>query len=414
MLKSSPLLQNVNLFLDDKPAVFALRQKARNMLLEKGFPTIKTESWKYTDIRPILNRNFNINTDEHICGNDCCKHNHSKSPFIEIKFCRGKLHIEEYNTPEGLTITPLPLILFEGDYKQYLLHTFNLEDHPFAMLNGAYLEQGICIHLEKNAKITTPIHIKYNQNNCDNLQLNIHNLIIAEKNTEIEIIEEFISDDNTQSLLNIVNEFYLKSNSHINHYKIQKENKNAYHIALNAVKILENASYKQYYQAGNAKISRNETIINLEQIQANTEVYSAYTASQNSLTDITTNVNHLSPQTTSNQYAKAILEENSFAAFQGKIYIAPKATQTAGYQLHKALYLNENATLNCKPELEIYADDVKCSHGASCGEIDKEQLFYLTSRGINKEDAIKMLTQAHLEEIIALIPNKQIKDLFSN
>lgn len=412
MSKPIPLLQNVNLFLDDKPAIFALRQKARNLLLEKGFPTIKTESWKYTDISPILNHNFNINTDEHICGNDCCKHSHSKSPFIEIKFCHGKLHIEEYNTPDGLTITPLPLVLFEGDYKQYLLHTFNVEDYPFAMLNGAYLEQGICIHLEKNTKIQTPIHIKYNQNNCDNLQLNIHNLIIAEKNAEIEIIEEFTSDDNTQSLLNIVNEFYLKSDSHVNHYKIQKENKNAYHIALNAVKVQENASYKQYYYAGNAKISRNETNLNLEQTRANAEVYSAYTASQDSLIDITTNINHHSPQTTSNQYAKAILENNSSAAFQGKIYIAPRATQTAGHQLHKALYLNENATLNCKPELEIYADDVKCSHGASCGEIDKEQLFYLTSRGISKDNAIKMLTQAHLEEIIALIPNKQIKDLF--
>ncbi len=412
MSQLSPLLQNVNLFLDDKPAVFALRQKSRNLLLEKGFPTLKTEAWKYTDIRPILNNNFKIDTKEHTCGNNCCKHSHSDSPFIEIKFCRGKLHIEEYNTPEGLTITPLPLVLFEGDYKQYLFHAFNLEDHPFAMLNGAYLEQGICIHLEKNTKIQTPIHIKYNQNHCENLQLNIHNLIIAEKNTEIEIIEEFTSDDNTQSLLNVVNEFYLKSASRVNHYKIQQENKNAYHIALNAIKVQENASYKQYYHAGNAKINRNETLINLEQIQANAEVYSAYTASQNRLIDITTKIYHLSPQTTSNQYAKAILEENSSAAFQGKIYITSKATQTNGHQLHKALYLSENATLNCKPELEIYADDVKCSHGASCGEIDKEQLFYLTSRGISKENAIKLLTKAHLEEIFALIPNEKIKNLF--
>ena len=90
----------------------------------------------------------------------------------------------------------------------------------------------------------------------------------------------------------------------------------------------------------------------------------------------------------------------------------PNAVKTSGNQLHKALYLNDNASLNCKPELEIYADDVKCSHGASCGEIDKEQLFYLTSRGIGKQEAIQLLTSAHLNEIIALIPNEQIKELF--
>ena len=108
------------------------------------------------------------------------------------------------------------------------------------------------------------------------------------------------------------------------------------------------------------------------------------------------------------------MENNSTAVFQGKIHISPNAIKTTGNQLHKALYLNENATLNCKPELEIYADDVKCSHGASCGEIDKEQLFYLTSRGIDKQTATQLLTAAHLNEIIALISNEQIRNLFAN
>lgn len=413
-MKNSSLIHDVNLFLDDKPSVYALRQKSRDALLKTGFPTPKAEAWKYTDIRPILNSNFQINTNEHICGDNCCQHQKKSSPFIEIKFCHGKLHIEEYNTPNGLKITPLPLVLFDGEYKNYIFNSFTPECHPFAMLNGIYLEQGICIHIEKNTKISTPVYIKYNQNNCDNLQINLHNLIIAEKNTTIEIVEEFTSNDNTQSLTNIVNEFYVKNNAHVNHYKIQKENQRTYHIALNAVKIQENASYKQYYHTNSTKICRNETTINLEQENAHTEVYSAYTASKNNLIDITTNINHLHSNTTSNQYAKAVLEETSQATFQGKIYIAPNATQTTGHQLHKALYLNNNATLNCKPELEIYADDVKCSHGATCGEIDKEQLFYLTSRGIDKEEAIKLLTQAHLEEITALIPNEQIKELFSD
>lgn len=414
MLRSS-LIQNADLFLNDKPSVFALRQKAQNILNNTGFPTQKDESWKYENLSPLLNHSFQINTEEHSCGHDCCTHHtHQETPFIEIKFCRGKLHIEEYNTPAGLTITPLPLALYEGEHKQYIFNSFDLEKHPFAALNGMYLEQGLCIQIEKNTKINTPLYIKYTQNNCENLQLNIHNLIIAEKNTKLNIIEEYISTSPESYFINVVNEFYLKQNAKINHYKIQKENPSAYHIALNAVKIQNSATYKQYYLANGAKFCRNENLINLEQPQANTEVYSAYTAKKDALTDITTNINHKEPYTTSNQYAKAVLEDNSSAIFQGKIHILPNAVKTNGHQLHKTLYLNDNATLNCKPELEIYADDVKCSHGASCGEIDKEQLFYLTSRGIDKQTAINILTTAHLNEIIALISDENIRELFSS
>ncbi len=407
------VLKDISLFLDDKPSVYALRQKARQQLKQTGFPSSKNESWKYTNIAPIINTDFNINTEDHVCGHNCCSHEAHASPFIEITFCHGKLHIEEFNTPSGLTITPLPLALFEGEYKPYIFNSFELEKHPFAALNGAYLEQGICIHAEKDCQCSKPIHIKYKQNNCNGKQLNLHNIILLEKNSNLELVEEFTSNTNTNSLTNIVNEFYLKANSQINHYKIQKENSLAYHIALNAVKIQNNATYKQYYLANGAKICRNETIINLEQSEATAEVYSAYTAKKDCLTDITTNINHNHPQTTSNQYAKAVLESDSQAVFQGKIYISPNAIKTSGNQLHKALYLSNNATLNCKPELEIYADDVKCSHGASCGEIDKDQLFYITSRGIDEKSAIEILTSAHLAEIIALIPNEQIKELFT-
>lgn len=126
------------------------------------------------------------------------------------------------------------------------------------------------------------------------------------------------------------------------------------------------------------------------------------------MNDITSDINHLHSETFSNQYAKAVLESDSSAVFQGKIHISPLAVKTTGHQLHKALYLDGRAQLDCKPELEIFADDVKCSHGASCGEINKDQLFYLMSRGIDQASAIRILTEAHLNEIIELIPNEKI------
>ena len=412
---SSSLIKNIPLFLDDKPSVYALRETAKKTLQETGFPTAKTEAWKYTNIAPILKSNLDINIEETPCEHDCCCHKNKSLlgfPFIEICFCKGKLHVEEYNTPKGLTITPLPLALYEDDYKKYIFKSFELEKHPFAALNGIYLEQGICITVEKNTKISNPIIIKYNQNHCENLQMHIHNLIILEKNSQLDLIEEVESDKNSLHLTNIVNEIYLKSEAHLNHYKAQKESSQAYHISLNAVKSQSKSSYLQFYFSNGAKISRQETFINLEQEGSKAEIYSAYKAKKDCLSDITTNINHLTKETYSNQYAKAVLEKESSATFQGKIHIAPNAVKTSGTQLHKALYLDENALLNCKPELEIYADDVKCSHGASCGEIDKEQLFYLNSRGINKETATHMLIDAHLDEIFSFIPNKNIQDYF--
>jgi Fe-S cluster assembly protein SufD len=411
---SLPLVENIDLFLNDKPSVYALRQNALSALKKTGFPTKKTEAWKYTDVKSILNTPFSVNREEHHCHHDCdCHHHEESDSFIEIRFCDGKLHVEEYNLPAGITITPLPIALYENEYKAYILKSFDLEKHPFAALNAYYLEQGICITVESGKTITKPIHIKYKQNNCAEQQLNIHNILVLEKDAKLELLEEFIDTNNEQSyLLNVVNEIYLKANSSLNHYKIQKGNISANHLALNAVKQQKESSYKQFYLSDGAKLSRQETLIDLLQEKSSAEIYSAYRAKTNCLTNITCNINHLKEETFSNQYAKAVLEDNSSATFQGKIHIAPNAVKTSGHQLHKALYLNDNATLNCKPELEIYADDVKCSHGSSCGELDKDQLFYLTSRGIDSATAKELLINAHLEELLAFIPNPQIKDLF--
>ena len=407
----TPLIKETELFLDDKPAIYGLRQNSRAILKKTGFPTHKTEAWKYTDISPIIKNDFILNkTIEEECH--CCTHSTTDDSYISVKFCNGSLHVEEFNTPEGLTITPLPIYLFEDDYKPYLFKSFDIEKHPFAALNGIYIEQGLFIHIEENIKIEKPIKIIYNQTHSENNQIHLHNVIVMEKNSELDLFEQFNSETNNKYLFNIVNEFYLKSDAILHHYKIQKESRNAYHIALNSAKLQNNSKYLQYYLANGSKICRNETLVNLDKKDAEAKVFSAYIAKKDCVNDITTNINHNCPQTYSNQYAKAVLEGKSTATFQGKIHIARDAIQTTGYQLHKALYLENDAQLNCKPELEIYADDVKCSHGATCGEVDKEQMFYLLSRGINKKDALNMLIKAHLEEVIDNLPNSKIKEIF--
>ncbi len=404
------LIKDVELFLDDKPAVFALRNKAKQVFLNANALSKKIEAWKYSNVKEIIESDFDVFTDDahDECKCGCCVH-HEDENFINVVFCKGRLHIEEYNLPKGVNIISLAEILYDGEYKKYIHKTYDLEKNFFAALNGVYLEQGVCLIVDK--KIEKPIVIKYRNNDANNLMMNVHNLFLLNKNSKIEVVEEYLSSNDNKYFMNVVNEFMIKEGACFNHYKVQKESFNAYHIALNSVKIDKNAKYKQYYLSNGAKISRNETLINLDNNDACAEVFSMYKARKGCLTNITTNVNHNVGNTHSNQYAKAVLEEACGASFQGKVYIAKDAVKSEGNQLHKALYLGD-AELNCKPELEIYADDVKCSHGASSGEIDKEQLFYLTSRGIAKEDAFNMLIDAHLEEIISLVSNEDIRQKF--
>ncbi len=414
-MEKKSLIKDVEMFLDDKPGVYAIREKARLVVEKNGFPDKKNEAWKYTDIKEILNKDFDVVKDDIECGGNCgceCAKKDLDDNFIKIRFCKGRIHLEEYNLPKGVRVVGLPEVLFEGEYKKYLLSAYDIEKHPFGALNGVYLCEGVVIEVEKGVKSEKPLVISYYNDDINDKMLNIHNLIVLNKGAELEVVEEYRADKNNCYLMNVVNEIYLENESVCKHYKVQKEGKEAYHIGLNAVKVYEGAVYEQYYCSKGAKISRNETLINLESVGAKADVYSMYLAKKDSFTDITTNVEHKVRDTSSNQYAKSVLEEGSGACFQGKVKICKDAVKSVGNQLHKALYLGDSAELNCKPELEIYADDVKCSHGASSGEIDSEQLFYLVSRGISEVEAKKMLIDAHLEEILSYIKNDSIKEKF--
>lgn len=412
-MNKSSLIKEVELFLDDKPSVFALRDKAKKALVQRGFPDTKTEEFKYTDVKEIVKGEFDVSLTDESCSKGCCCDKKNDEFFIELGFCGGRLHLEEHNLPYGIRVVSLLETLYEDEYKQYIFNSFELEKHPFGALNGIYLEQGVCIEVDDNVVIEKPIKISYKHCHTNDIMLNIHNLIMLGKGAKLEVVENCLSDNDNRYFANLVNEIYLKEKSSLKHYKVQKESLKSYHVALNAVRVQKEANYLQFYLSDGAKISRNETLINMENEGANANVYSLYVAKKGCLTDITTNVNHKVCKTYSNQYVKAVLENGSKATFQGKVRIEKDAVKVVGNQLHKALYLSDDAELNCKPELEIYADDVKCSHGASCGEIDKEQLFYLMSRGIEKECATKMLIDAHLEEILSYIDNDEIKKLFT-
>ena len=209
---------------------------------------------------------------------------------------------------------------------------------------------------------------------------------------------------------NIVNEIYLGAGAELNHYKFQNEACKAAHIAFNAVRIKRNGVYNGFCLQKGADLGRNETRVQLLEEEAKAEVNAAYLMNGWATLDTTTDIEHLAEKTYSSQLIKGVVGGEAKGVFQGKIRIAPNAQKTEGRQLHKALLLSDTAEIDVKPELEIYADDVKCSHGAASGELDQEQLFYLRSRGIGEEEARQMLIDAYLTDVVARVDDPEIRD----
>lgn len=394
------LLQEVNLWGEDIPFLSGLREKGRRLFAQNGLPTAKTEAWKYTRINEAALQNPQIDEEPSVCDGHC--HHSSNLPFaaVEVKYCNGKTHLEAPTQIKGLQIKSLAEALFDNEVKPYLNKSFDMEKFPFAALNTSYLQEGLFILIEKGAEIIAPLYIHYHNHADKNRLNNIRNIIVAENGSRAVIVEHFSAEDGARYTQNIVNEIYISSHAELRHYTWQNEATEACHIALNSVQIKQEGKYSAFSAHGGCVLSRHESYIRLLQENAKAVVNGVYRLiNDKQVCDITTNIRHLAPRTYSSQLVKGVAQAAGRGVFQGQIHIAKDAQQCEGYQLHRSLMLDDNAEIDCKPELEIYADDVKCSHGAAGGYLDKEQLFYMLSRGISEEEARKILIEAYLNEV---------------
>ena len=405
------LLQNINLWGDDIPYLNGLREKSKLSFEKSGLPNIKTEAWKYSFFKEEDLQNPQIDNEPIKCDGHCHKEEDLPFDTLQVRYCNGKLHGEDWNVPEGVVIKSLVEAIYDGDVKSYLSKSFSLDDFPFAALNGAYLEQGLFILIERGTVLTKPLYIKYHNHADKNRLCTIHNVVVMENGAKASITEHFCAEENALYTQNIVNEIFVGNNAELQHYVWQNEAKEAHHIALNSVQIKAGGNYTAFCANGTCKFSRHESYVRLLQDGAAAEINGVYKLKETGqVCDITTNIRHLSAHTYSNQLVKGVAQVKAKGVFQGQIHIAPDAQQCEGHQLHRALLLDDGAEIDCKPELEVFADDVKCSHGASSGDLDKEQLFYMQLRGISEDEARKILIDAYLNEVFALNKNQDISE----
>lgn len=388
------------------PALASIRQKGKAAY--RGLPGLKDESFKYTPVQNVFEPSMCQTTKPCHTHEHCtCHDKYLDFDAYEFSFCNGYLH-EHFHPVPGIEISSLTDALAEHEAAKYI-NKFDLPDFPFAALNTALLDQGAFMRISK--PLDKPIALIYHANQSG--LINIRNLIVLEKGAKAELIEIFEGDDKPY-FTNITNEIFIGKGASLAHAKLQNEGTNSVHISFANVAVKESGNYQSHILQIGAKLARCETHVTLKEENAAATVNAAYNISNAQTSDITTNIEHISERTLSNQTVRGVIDDRAHGVFQGKIHIAPDAQKTEGHQQHKALLLSADATLDAKPELEIFADDVRCSHGTASGDLNKDELFYLKSRGINEPLARKILTSAFLQTAFETIENSNIRAFLTN
>lgn len=282
----------------------------------------------------------------------------------------------------------------------------------FAELNTAFAQCGIFIYAQKNAVSSKPIvilNLAYGQK--ENSLGNQRNLVVLEANSQVEIVEDYINLDEENAFnLNHFSEYFLAENANLK-VNIYQEDSNKFHFIGNKFVELEaNSNFKATTMNFDGQFVRNNFRVNINGQNAETTLNGVFINDKDVHTDSRILINHNAPNCQSFQTYKGILDDSSTGVFNGKVYVAEGAQKTNAYQSNKNILLHEDAVINTKPELEIYADDVKCSHGATCGQLDEEAIFYAETRGIPKEKAKKLIVFAFAQEVVQAIDNIDVKN----
>lgn len=371
----------------------SLRDTAFEAFSGKGFPTTKLEEWRFTNVSPFLKEDFRLQP-----GAASLHKLHSvvhipSLDAYEVVLKNGMLN-EDVNIP-GVKILPLRTALKNDDLKTYLGKRINLQKHPFAALNTALFENGIVIEAEKNSVCDKPIHITYVYNAEEAVFIQPRILIIAHRGSKIQIVESVVVIGDKPLFVNSVTECYVAENAQADQYNLQIAPSNAHFVNFNQTVQQSNSLYNNHtYILPDASLVRNNLHLDLNGANTESHLYGLYLAGASQLADNHTTVNHLFPNCLSNELYKGVMLDSARCVFSGRIFVDQDAQKTNAFQQNNNILLSDTAVIDSKPQLEIFADDVKCSHGSTVGSLNKEALFYLQSRGIGETAARNLMVKA--------------------
>ena len=392
-----------NIKANDTPLVSRMRDEALARFQDKGFPTRKMEHWRHSKIIENQGITYNIKADRF--SNSCHEFNCMIKDFdtevITIK--NGVIADSDRfrtlgngiiigSTMEAMRRLPE---LFDRHFGK--CHTD--ETNGFTDINTALWQDGFFIYVPKNAVAEKPIQIIKLIDSKSNPFIQTRNIVILEDNAELSIVDCDDTKCHQPSMINSYSETFIGRNAHLVTYKLQNLNDSTTLINTNATIQLEDSALRSFIISFNGGKIRNNITVNLNGEGADSHVYGLYLMDKTQHVDNQLKINHNVPNCTSNEKFKGILDDEASAVFNGHVYVAHNAQKTNAYQNNSNILITDKAKINTMPFLEIYADDVKCSHGTSTGQLDQEAMFYMRQRGISKEDARMLLMYAFAAEI---------------
>ena len=402
--------EQINANLSSIPWLAQMQTAAFKQFSHVGFPTRHHEEWKYTSVDSFLNQAFAKPQDQSTAE--------PFTPFTvefkqQLSICNGLIHTFDRllkQLPAGVLVLPLTQALQSHTalIEPYLGSLLKPE-HGFHWLNVAMIQCGLFIYIPQGVSIEEPIALRHYQDK-PNQALHLRHLIVMEPNSQASIIESYEGAQDTSYFTNTVTEVFLAPRAALTHYKIQNEGKSAYHIGHLSVKQSAQSQCNSHSLSLGGKLVRSDISLYLQEEEAKCLMNGIYAPNDKQHIDHHTTVEHLVAHCQSEQDYKGILRGHSRAVFNGKVKVAPQAQQTKAKQQNKNILLSNTAEIDTKPQLEIFADDVVCSHGATVGQLDNEALFYLQSRGMSPDEASDYLIKAFAWDNLNRIPHPKVAE----
>ena len=402
-------------------ALVKIREKGIADFAQLGIPTVRNEEWKYTRISGLFNKDFEFALD-----NDSVSFNEKEFEQFrlpqhenanEIVFINGIYSTILSNirsSAKQLTVVALEEAA-RGEYKEivetHLGHSNNYLKNGIHALNTAFAHEGVFIHVKKGQVLDHPVYI-YNisDSRSSHSFSQSRNLIFVSESAEVKFVETFATIGSLESFTNEVTEIVVEQNATVSFYKIQNETAQASQVSTTHVRQIGKSLTHIVTVSLGGGIVRNNLNIVLDAEYSESHLNGLYLLKGNSLIDNHTVVDNVKPNCYSNELYKGIVDENASGVFNGKIFVRPLAQKTNAYQSNKNVLLSENASVNTKPQLEIFADDVKCSHGCAVGKLDEEALFYLRSRGIGEKKAQSLLLHGFAAYVVENIKLSSVRE----
>ncbi len=393
------------------PELEELREQGLQQLIHKGFPTRRDEEWKYTNVGNLVSQEFALPTVGSALSKQHIAPYQLASTSALVVFHNGVLSLELSEIPNdinGLQILSLTQALADPTLDCAKLLSELPSEHGFTALNNALMMSGYVIHLAANTQLNDPIQIIFLADQ-PNVHLQYRNLIHVEQAATGSIVETFVGTQTQAYFTNTVTQTTLSDAATLDHYKIQCESLAGFHVGTVYAQLQQDSRLTSHSFSLGGALVRSDIESHLLAQSARCDLNGLYIAAAKQHVDHHTTLNHAVAKGESHQVYKGIIADQAHAVFNGKIIVSQDAQQTNAQQSNKNLLLSSNAQVDTKPQLEIFADDVRCSHGATVGQLDAEALYYLQTRGIDKAQAKQLLVHAFADEVVNKIQNADIK-----